>query len=255
MNTGLNLNISLYIKRAEEHHTESYIREAFEYGNRYGKVREIKFIPKKNEQGKPYNGVVITFEKWFYNPEVQGLFKELQISSTRTAKIIHNKHTQRYWLVSEHKEKEKEKENVEYEVAELTTVDKTLSDTNRIEQLENLIRTMSMQMSVMQTRQEKNETTLMECEQHRTQDLLNNMDLQAQIVDKKIEKNCLERLLGFKKDENERLKKTISYLEYAFKKKEEECEELREELRSETCIRSYMETQVDEMRQMLNLSD
>ena len=65
--------ITLYIKRAEEHHTKEYIVESFSK-NDIGKVSNTTFIKKYNDNGNSYNGVIVEFERWTMSPNVKKLF-------------------------------------------------------------------------------------------------------------------------------------------------------------------------------------
>jgi hypothetical protein len=57
----INNNTHLYIVRAENHHTEEYIRKALKD---IVIISQMTFVPKKNEKGQTYNGVVLLIREW-----------------------------------------------------------------------------------------------------------------------------------------------------------------------------------------------
>ena len=60
------MNKSLFIKRAEDYQNKEFIFNVFHKKN-IGKVNDVTFIKKQNNVGKSYNGVIVTFEKWYNN--------------------------------------------------------------------------------------------------------------------------------------------------------------------------------------------
>jgi len=243
--------ISLYIKRAESHHTKEYITNVF-FTSQYGKVSDVRFIKKSNNFGEEYFGAVVTFERWFMNGKVKNLFEQLNSSVDGSIKIFHDYSTRRYWFINEFKP-----EFPEFE--ELTTIGSDLPDKERIKELEKLVKSMSAQLLFLQTKQEKNERMLMEFEQQKTQDWLHNLEMKSQLVElesssiineKKL-KQQIEKLEG----ENTELIDQVQQLHSHLQEKEFECDELLSELSDEKNIVTYLESQAEEMRDMLKITN
>ena len=124
MNT---LNVALFIKRAEEYQTKEFIINIFHKKN-IGKVNDVKFIKKQNNTGKSYNGVIVSFEKWYNN----NLLNEINSSQNGTFKFNFNNS---YWFINVHKEVLEIEECKEFkEIKEITQCisDLNLSDKERI---------------------------------------------------------------------------------------------------------------------------
>jgi hypothetical protein len=237
MNTSFT-NVALFIKRAEEYQTQDFIIRAFE-SNNIGKVKELKFIKKQNDFGKNYNGVIVIFERWNSNCIVQNLFSEMSLSKDGTTKFYFENY--RYWIINVHKQKLPECE-------EMISVDPKLSDSQRILQLEELVKSMSSQIFYMQNRQEKSERELMENENKETYHRLLNMELRAQLQEKDWE---MERNVKKYKQQIEALKEENEILRSISKYKDTENARLEEEVRDGTCVIAYVENQAQEMKQML----
>lgn len=176
-------NLTLYIKRAESHHTKEFIIDAFA-SNNIGKVRDVKFI-KKSGCGSEYNGVVVIFERWNLNSLVKQLFEQMNSSPDGTTKFTYDYLTRRYWIINMYK-------NNCPEVEEISVVDSNLPDAERIKELENLVKSMTVQMHYIQTRQEKLERQLADSEHKNTQYWIDNEELKSQIEGKEIEMKWLE---------------------------------------------------------------
>lgn len=240
-------NVALFIKRAEEYQTKEFIINAFSVNN-IGKVRDVKFIKKHNDNsGKNYNGVIVIFERWNINGLVQSLFDQMSDSKDGTTRFyFDNTH---YWIINVHRQKLPECE-------ELITVDTSLPDKERIKQLEDLVKSMASQMYYMSTRQERSERLMMEYEHKDMQHHLYNMELKFQLEDKDIEKKWAED--DFKEEieklkaENEKLNYRLALSSIDIVRKECEIEQLRQEVRDQSCILSYVENQSKEMQNMLN---
>jgi hypothetical protein len=243
-------NISLYIKRAETQHTEKYIRGAFEK-TQYGIVKDVTFIKKTSETGKEYNGVIVTFEKWFLTNKVKTLFDELTNSANGTAKIIHESYHNKFWFVNEHKGKVVELEKEKEEEIPLLVRDETMSDSEYIQGLQSMIKSMKAEMHFMELRQEKTERQLMTSEHRNTQQHLYNIELSYQVEEKERENKFLEEELQESLDENVVLKSRMNYLSREYDKKQQECLHLNRDLYDERCIMNYIEEQANEMREML----
>jgi hypothetical protein len=178
-------NVSLFIKRSEENQTKEFIIEAFA-SNNIGKVSDVTFIKKNTDNGKPYNGAIVTFEKWNNNALIQSLFDQMTSSPDGTTKFYFN--SNRYWFINIHKQKMPELEQI-------NEVDSSLPDAERILQLENLVKSMSIQMHFMQTKQSQSDKTIIEYERKDTQNYLINLELTSQLEDMATER---------KRDEMER---------------------------------------------------
>ena len=223
MNT---LNVSLFIKRAEEYQTKEFIINIFHKKN-IGKVNEVKFIKKQNHTGKSYNGVIVSFEKWYNN----NLLNEIHSAQNGTFKFNFNNS---YWFINVHKE-----------VLEEFILPTNLSDTDRIKQLEDVVKSMSSQINYIK---ERSERTIMEYEHKHTQQHLNNIELRAQLDEKDAEKSWIES--DFKED-IETLKAENQLLSEHLERKYYECLRLKEELKEQTCMLDYTENKVQHMVLML----
>ena len=240
------MNKSLFIKRAEEYQTKEFIINVFHKKN-IGKVNDVTFIKKQNNVGKSYNGVIVTFEKWY----IRDLIDEINSSQNGTVKFNFNNS---YWFINVHKEPEKEPEK-----EPLTDIDinslldcSTLSDKERIKQLEDLVKSMSSKINYMQTRQERSERNMMDYEHKDTQHHLNNIELHAKLEDKDVEQTWIAA--DFKED-METLISENQLLRSHLERKYYECVGLCEELREKTCMLSYSENQITEMKQLLRPDD
>jgi hypothetical protein len=226
MNT---LNVSLFIKRAEEYQTKEFIINIFHKKN-IGKVNDVKFIKKQNHTGKSYNGVIVSFEKWYNN----NLLNEIQ-QNNGTFKFNFNNS---YWFINVHKE-----------VLEEIILPNNLSDTDRIKQLEDLVKSMSSQINYLK---ERSERTIMEYEHKHTQQHLNNIELRAQLDDKDAERSWIES--DFKEDIDS-LKGENELLCAHLDRKYHECLQLKEQLTEQTCMLVYTQNQITEMKLLLRPDD
>ena len=181
----MNTNVTIFIKRAEENQTKEFIINVF-HKNNIGKVKDIKFIKKQNNTGKSYNGVIVIFEK-LNNITI---FNQMNASRDGSIKFYFN--NSQYWFITTRNE------NVLPKCEEIITIDPSLSDKERIKQLEDLVKSMSSQINYMQTKQENFERNIMEYEHKDTQHHLNNIELRAKLDDKDIEQSWIEA--DFKED-------------------------------------------------------
>jgi hypothetical protein len=242
-------NIMLYIKRAEQHHTKEFISDAFA-SNNIGNVREVRFIKKTDSCGREYNGVVVIFEHWNMNTLVKSLFDQMSASKDGTTKFTYDYYSGRYWFINVYKP---QCQDLEYE--EITTVDPSLSDKDRIKELEKMVKSMAVQMQYMQTRQEKTERQLMESQHDDTQNRLYNMELRCQVEEAQREKQWAEEELQEEiskiKEECDLLKCRNACLAIDLIRKQQECVDIKEELYEEKSIMKYVENQANDMRDML----
>ena len=135
-------NTAIYIKRAETHHTEEYIKNAFKR-NLYGQVKSVTFVQKTNDSGQKYNGVLVVMELWYKSPAVSKLFEAISEQKNKEYKMIHNNQN-RYWIVIRYTNPVTENPIVKL------NVESSLPSSERIRQLELMVNSMSVQMSQLQ---------------------------------------------------------------------------------------------------------
>lgn len=227
-------NVALFIKRAEEYQTKEFIIEAFASSN-IGKVRDVKFIKKQGDFGKNYNGAIVIFEHWNMNNIVRRIFNEMSEARDGTTKFYFN--IQRYWIIKIHSQTLPECE-------ELIVVDSSLSDKDKITKLEQLVKSMSAQIHYMQTKQEKNERHLMDCEHKQTYHSLVNTELQSQLDEKDWERELIEDELKEEmeklREENLQMRCRLAIQSIEITRKDNECNTLRQEVSDQNSIISYM---------------
>ena len=242
-------NIMLYIKRAEQHHTKEFITNAFS-SNNIGKVRDVRFIKKNDNCGNEYNGVVVIFEHWNMNSLVKSLFDQMSNSKDGTTKFTYDSRKLRYWFINVYKS---QCSDLEYE--EITTVDPSLPDKDRIKELEKMVKSMASQMQYMQTMQEKTERQLMESQHDDTQNRLYNMELQCQVEDAEKEKKWAEEEIQEElskiKQECESLRYSNTFSAVDLVRKQKECDDLKQELYDKKCIMNYVQNQATDIRNMI----
>jgi hypothetical protein len=123
---------SLYIKRAELVHTEEYISNVFE--SKYGKVKDISFISKTNQNGLGYNGVIVNFNSWKNTEQSIKLFKEMSDSQDGTTKVVHSLNPYKFWIVQKNgvknseQSKSEEEINLQSEKKEIINPEEKISD-------------------------------------------------------------------------------------------------------------------------------
>jgi hypothetical protein len=239
-------NVVLYIKRAETFHTKEFIIDAFS-SNNIGKVRDVRFIQKRGDYGKDYNGVVVIFERWNLNSGVKQLFNQMSDSPDGTTKFTYDYNNRRYWIINVYKPQIPENE-------EITAVDPSLPDKERIKELENLVKSMTVQMHYLQTRQEKTERQLMQAEHDDTQTRLYNMELRYLVEDSEMDKKWAEEDLQETIKHTESLRCLNARMSIDLGRKQNECDGLKQELLDEKCILNYIQEQAIEMRDMVKES-
>ena len=177
-------NTAIYIKRAETHHTEEYIKNAFNR-NLYGTVKSVTFVPKTNESGQKYNGVLVTMELWYKSPAVSKLFEAISVQKNKEYKMIHN-HQNRYWIVIKYTNPVTENPIVKL------NIDSKLPDAERIKQLELMVNSMSVQMSQLQKTNKLQEELITS---HKNDIIHNELvinELMVQLEDSNYLNKCLE---------------------------------------------------------------
>ena len=231
-------NVSLFIKRSEENQTKDFIIAAFA-SNNIGNVSDVKFIKKNADNGKPYNGAIVLFEKLNKNTLVQSLFDQMASSPDGTTKFYFN--STRYWFINIHKQKMPELEQI-------IEVDSSLPDAERIIQLENLVKSMAIQMHFMQTKQSESDKTISEYERKDIQNYLINNELSSQLEDMAMERKRDEMERQQHEDLlNEEIEELNKYNETLYCRLTE-AEVL---IRDQQSILSYMEEQVFSMKDIL----
>jgi hypothetical protein len=231
-------NVSLFIKRSEENQTKEFIIAAFA-SNNIGKVSDVTFIKKNTDNGKPYNGAIVTFEKWNNNALIQSLFDQMASSPDGTTKFYFN--SNRYWFINIHKQKIPELEQI-------NEVDSSLPDAERILQLENLVKSMSIQMHFMQTKQSQSDKTITEYERKNTHNYLINLELTSQLEDMAMERKRDEMERQRHEDLlNEEMEKITNHNETLYCRLTE-AEVL---IKDQQSIINYVEEQVFTMKELL----
>ena len=126
----MNNNISLYIKRAEQHHTKEFIEAAFA-SNKIGQVRELQFIKKTDTNGREYNGVIVMFEYWNMNILVKNLMDQMAVSQDGTTRFTFDSYKGRYWIVNVYKQPQLnlnlDLDDIEDDVDDITCIDRVIS--------------------------------------------------------------------------------------------------------------------------------
>ena len=177
-------NTAIYIKRAETHHTEEYIKNVFKR-KLYGNVKSVSFVQKTNDCGEKYNGVLVVMEHWFKTPAVNKLFEAISEQKNKEYKMIHNNQN-RYWIVIKYTNTVNENPIVNL------NVDSTLDSAERIRQLELMVDSMSVQMSQLQKTNKLQEEVITSQENGIIHKELVINELMIQLEDKNYINKCLE---------------------------------------------------------------
>ena len=90
-------NISLYIPHVFPNISSSKIFDVFEE-QLIGNVRNVDLIPKKDNNGKPYNAAYIHFYEWCDNTAARN-FQERVLDKSKEARIVYDEPW--YWIVLE----------------------------------------------------------------------------------------------------------------------------------------------------------
>ena len=229
-------------------HTKNYIINSL-FSNNYGIVNDVTFIKKTNDNGKDYNGVIVTFTKWFSNSKVNDLFKIMTESNDGTAKIIHENYYNKYWIVKLH-----DQGKINYDDIKLS--DNSLPDKERIKQLESILFSMSLQLKLLQSTQENTEKKVIEYEQNCSREYMINSELKMRLEEKDILMEIKENNFKNEKTEYElmidRLKFRIEVLETNVNKKNKECQELKQDLYDEKCINNFIQGELFELKSLID---
>lgn len=92
-------NISLYIPHIFANYTKDDVAQIFEDQN-IGKIKNIDFISKFGQNGKPFSAAYIHFDHWFNNTAAAN-FQERVLDSEKEARIMYEDPW--YWIVLENK--------------------------------------------------------------------------------------------------------------------------------------------------------
>ena len=175
-------NITLYIKRAELDHTKEYIARACA-NCRYGKIKDVKFIEKRDNHGNKYNGVVLLFEDWYHSTTSKQLFADLAVSKDGSAKMYHGPITMRYWHVIIFRPKlfDEEQCNLNTRVSMTALTEEGLDDKQRAEEMERKYHSMMAQMHYLQAQLDAAKAKIAEHEAQHTQDWAIQFELREQL--------------------------------------------------------------------------
>jgi len=91
-------NISLYIPHVFANLSNEIVKNVFE--KKIGKVKNIDFVSKMGQDGKPYNSVYIHFEHWYDTP-LTAKFQDEVIDPNKVARLVYE--TPWFWIVLENK--------------------------------------------------------------------------------------------------------------------------------------------------------
>ncbi len=242
MSTFVN-NMTLYIKRAELHHNKEYIINAC-HNCRYGKVNDLKFIEKEDNNGRKYNGVILIFETLYDSSTMKQLQSDMSNSKDGSGKMFHDPIKMRFWHVIVFKPRLLEDEQfISNGIKSLTLSAETSANKpnqtpeEKIAELEAKLSTMSSKMTYMELQMEKAERRMMEYEENKLRDYYNTVVLQSELEDANLEIYHLETNINKLNNINEIL--TIK------------CNKLEEEVGDADCVSKYLEKELNNMRIML----
>ena len=221
-------NVALFIKRAEEYQTDKFIADAFA-SNLIGKVSNVTFIKKTDGYGRSYNGAIVTFDKWYMNSRVQDLFQEMSHSVDRTARFYYKPN--RFWFIHVHKLSP---------TPQPISLDSSLPDKTKINQLEAIIQSMSAQIYYLQTQHEQTERSMMSYEKHHTYSHLINSDLQSQLFMNQVEQGWIKDKAQAVIDS---LRKDNNSLASQLLQKQEDISNLKQELYEDKSIIEFIKDQ------------
>jgi hypothetical protein len=92
-------NISLYIPHIFANYSKDDVAQIFEDQN-IGKIKNIDFISKFGQDGKPFSAAYIHFDHWFNN-QAAANFQERVLDAEKEARIMYEDPW--YWIVLENK--------------------------------------------------------------------------------------------------------------------------------------------------------
>jgi hypothetical protein len=89
----LNVRVRCEKLAREHHHNEEYIKRAF---SEIAVISQMTFVPKKNEKGQTYNGVVLLIREWIN--KTNGMLDTLNEGK----EYRHNHCAKYHWLMTRH---------------------------------------------------------------------------------------------------------------------------------------------------------
>jgi hypothetical protein len=131
-------------------------------------------------------------------------------------------------------------------------IDSNLDDKDKINYLESMLASMTIQNQILQSAQEKNEKKMMEYEQMNSREYMINCELKNQLEEKDILIEIQEK--KYKKEQLEletiieRLNFRINILETNLNKKRKECLDLKQDLYDEKCINNFVQEELYELK-------
>ena len=229
-------NISLYVKRCELYHDKNYIINAC-HNCKYGKISDIKFIEKKDNQGRKYNGAILIFEHWYNSSISATLFNELSNSYDESAKMYHDPLGMRFWHVMIFRPKITQdiEMGLNFNMMSISDITK---DNKYLEEMENKYYSMISQMNYMQSQLEKAERKIMEYEKKATQDWVIIFDLKSQVEEKENE------IYNLNKD-NCKLNKLLS-------ESNTKIETMKKEGENGYCVMNFLQQEINKMRDYIS---
>jgi chromosome segregation ATPase len=162
----------------------------------------------------------VTFEEWLENPAVTQLWQTLSESADHSVRIVHDLNYNKYWIVGEHN-------------AKPSTDPHFVSDTQHVEELQEMVRSMASQIRQLQFALDKANKKAVTADYERIRHAFRIADLEDELLEKEEE---MERREG------------------EMERKDRECAELRDTLYENQSILDYVELQAKEMREMLQIN-
>lgn len=162
---------SIYIKRAELNQSAEYIENALK---NYGKISNIEFIEKTNDNGQKYNGVIVHFKQWNFNNIVEDLWKQLHANKDTPTKIFHGQ--RKFWIVNEHKVIDQTQKIIESN----TDIDLTNLDEKSIQ----IINDLQLKIKLLESQLQKKELFCMQQEHDRMVVCMQTYGVECELQDK-----------------------------------------------------------------------
>jgi hypothetical protein len=240
---------AIYIKYVNANTTEEFIKETFA-SSQFGSVSSIKFIPKQNEKGEQYNGTIVYFNYINQNDIVKFYFNKMNSSQDGTTRFNYCK--QRYWIIKIHEPKHFD---LEQNVSNFTPVntDITLTEQDRIQQLEMMLQSMMSENYYLKAQQQQNLKKIQEFDIENTYQHLQIVELKSQLEEQNKKIKEVEDINENLELKNSKLAFSIELINTELESKEDECLILQEEIRDEISTRHYVEEQVEDLVALIKL--
>ena len=218
-----------FIKRAELHHDNNYIKNVF---SDIGVVEKVDFISKQNDKGQKYNGAIVECTTLSYSPKCTSMLKQLENPQEPFVKLFHN--TKYFWLIGKHKDNthkiKTESDTKTKTKTEPVTDNKTINNTNEypwekdtslddnamkaLLEMKRLVDKLHLEKDMLELQLEKKERASMSAEHEQMQQWLYAKDRDSIIVFKDAElewakedfDELKEDFLDLKEDFNDLLK-------------------------------------------------